>query len=52
METVKYLLHCPVTEKRRGTEETLSFDSTFGVVTFDKIFVSPVHSFFVYNEKI
>lgn len=44
------IVYCPVTEKRRGTEETLSFDSTFGIVTFDKIFVFPVYSFCIMRK--
>lgn len=39
-----------MTEKRRGTKETLSFDNTFGIVTFDKIFVFPVHSFCIMRK--
>lgn len=52
MGTVKYLTLPCDRKERRGTKATESLDSTLGVVTFDKIFVFPVHSFFLFNEKI
>lgn len=49
---MKYLTLPCDRKERRGTKATESLDSTLGVVTFDKIFVFPVHSFFLFNEKI